>query len=125
LVRDYVLNNQGNTTPIVTDLPNTNTTDGTTVQQWSYPVGDYFDTAGNPRDAEVLFYRVAGGGHNWPGDSTSWPAWAAPVNQDFSASAEIWDFFRRHEVAAIPEPSCIWLAVLAAVVSAVWWKLKS
>jgi polyhydroxybutyrate depolymerase len=125
LVRDYVLNNQGNTTPIITDLPNTNTTDGTTVQRWSYDTGSYVDTAGNMREAEVLFYRVAGGGHNWPGDSNSWPAWAAPVNQDFSASGEIWNFFSRHEVAAIPEPGCILLGLIGLAAIGMWRYCKS
>jgi polyhydroxybutyrate depolymerase len=125
LVRDYVLNNQGNTTPIVTDLANTNTMDGTTAQKWSYDAGSYLDAAGNPREAEVLFYRVAGGGHNWPGDSPTWPAWASPVNQDFSASAEIWSFFSRHEVAAIPEPGCFLLGLVAFAIFAVNRWLKS
>jgi polyhydroxybutyrate depolymerase len=124
LVRDYVLNNQGNTTPIISDLANTNTTDGTRVQRWSYDTGSYFDPGGNSRDAEVLFYRVANGGHNWPGDSTSWPGWASPVNHDISASQEIWNFFSRHEVAAIPEPSCILLCALTSVVFVAWRALK-
>lgn len=124
LLHDYVLNNHGDTTPIVTDLPNANTTDGTTVQKWSYNVGSYIDTAGVARPAEVLHYRIQNGGHNWPGDSTSWPAWASPVNQDISASAEIWNFFSRHEVAAIPEPGCFLLGLIGLAVIAVrrYWK---
>jgi poly(3-hydroxybutyrate) depolymerase len=94
------------------------------VQKWSYEVGTYVDNGGNARDAEVLFYRVAGGGHNWPGDSTSWPAWAAPVNQDFSASQGIWNFFSRHEVAAIPEPSCLLHGCTALVVVYAWRRLN-
>jgi polyhydroxybutyrate depolymerase len=125
LLHDYVLNNQGDTTPIVTDLPNTNTMDGTTVQKWSYDVGDYIDVADNARDAEVLFYRIENGGHNWPGDSTSWPAWAAPVNQDISASAEIWSFFSRHEVAAIPEPGCFWLSLIGLTALGAWRRIRS
>jgi polyhydroxybutyrate depolymerase len=120
LVRDYVLNNQGNTSPVITDLPNANTMDGTMAQKWLYDTGTYLDVAGNPREAEVLLFRVANGGHNWPGDSTTWPAWAAPVSQDFSASAEIWSFFSRHEVAAIPEPGCLVLGFIALAVAAAW-----
>jgi polyhydroxybutyrate depolymerase len=102
IVAEYVRNNGGDATPTIVDLPNTNTTDGTTVQKWTYDGGTYLDSAGNSREAEVLLYRIAGGGHNWPGDSTAWPGWASPVNFDISASTEIWDFFSRHEVAAIP-----------------------
>jgi hypothetical protein len=102
LVQHYAVSNGGDGLPSVVDLPNINTTDGTTVQKWTYDTGTYLDGSGNAREAEVLLYRIAGGGHNWPGDSTAWPGWASPVNFDISASTEIWDFFSRHEVAAIP-----------------------
>ena len=35
----------------------------------------------------VWFYKVEGGGHDWPG------AWG---NQDINASEEIWKFFKKH-----------------------------
>jgi polyhydroxybutyrate depolymerase len=112
LLAKYVLNNGGNLTPTITNLPNTSTTDGSTVQLLSYEGGTYFDNAGNPREAEVLLYRVNGGGHSWPGDFTGWTEdWATPVNYDISASNEIWNFFSRHEVAAIPEPGALLLCV--------------
>jgi hypothetical protein len=72
---------------------------------------NYLDAAGNARPAEVLLYRIQNGGHNWPGDTTGWPGFAVPVNYDISASNEIWNFFSRHEVAAIPEPSCLVLGM--------------
>jgi polyhydroxybutyrate depolymerase len=102
VVQDYVTSNGGDPTPTVADLPNINTTDGTTVRRTSYEGDSYMDSAGNPRNSEVLFYRVQNGGHNWPGDSTTWPGWANPINYDISASSEIWNFFSRHEVALIP-----------------------
>jgi polyhydroxybutyrate depolymerase len=112
LIHEYVVNNGGSLTPNIVDLPNTNTTDGTTVQMFSYDGGAYFDKAGMAREAEVLLYRIQNGGHNWPGEFTGWPGWAFPINRDFNVSAEIWNFFSRHEVAAIPELSCLWLAFL-------------
>ena len=111
-VHDYVLNNGGDLMPTIVDLPNTNTTDGTTVQLLSYDGGNYLDQAGNARPAEVLLYRIQNGGHNWPGDATGWPGFAVPVNYDISASNEIWKFFSRHEVAAIPEPSCMVFVII-------------
>jgi polyhydroxybutyrate depolymerase len=101
-IHDYALNNGGDITPTIVDLPNSNTGDATTVQLHTYDGGDYIDTTGNAREAEVLHYRIQNGGHNWPGDSTSWPGWAAPINYDISASNEIWKFFSQHEVAVIP-----------------------
>ena len=104
VVHDHVLNNGGDTTPTIVELPNTNTTDGSTVRLISYQGGNYLDNAGNARNAEVLFYRIENGGHNWPGDFTEWPDFAGTVNRDINASSEIWNFFSRHEVAAIVEP---------------------
>jgi polyhydroxybutyrate depolymerase len=118
LVHDYVLSNGGDLTPTIADLPNTDTVDGTTVQLLTYGGGNYLDAAGNTRPAEVLLYRIQDGGHNWPGDATGWPGFAVPVNYDISASTEIWNFFSRHEVAVIPEPSCIALVVFALAICA-------
>jgi polyhydroxybutyrate depolymerase len=112
LVHDYVLNNGGDVMPTIMDLPNTNTADGTAVQLLTYDGGAYLDNAGNARPAEVLLYRIQNGGHNWPGDATGWPGFAVPVNYDISASNEIWKFFSRHEVAAIPEPGCFMLSLI-------------
>jgi len=102
VVSDYVINNGGDLTPTTVDLPNTNTTDGSTVRRVSYQGASYMDSAGNARGAEVLLYRIQNGGHNWPGDSTGWPGFAGTVNYDISASSEIWNFFSRHEVPLIP-----------------------
>jgi polyhydroxybutyrate depolymerase len=124
VVSDFVLNNGGNLTPTVADLPDTNSMDGSTAQLFSYDGGVYFDTAGNPREAEVLLYRIQNGGHNWPGDFTGWPDWASLVNRDFNASAEIWNFFSRHAVAAIPEPAGIWLVCAGVATCAVRFRRR-
>ena len=42
---------------------------------------------GSPKNNEVWFYTVNGGGHDWPG---SWG------NRDLSATEEIWKFFNHH-----------------------------
>ena len=42
---------------------------------------------GSPKNNQVWFYTVDGGGHDWPG---SWG------NRDVSATEEIWKFFNHH-----------------------------
>lgn len=42
---------------------------------------------GSPKNNQVWFYTVNGGGHDWPG---SWG------NRDVSATEEIWKFFNHH-----------------------------
>lgn len=42
---------------------------------------------------EVLHYKVANGGHTWPG---AFPIPTGITNQDIDASVEIWKFFLRH-----------------------------
>lgn len=46
------------------------------------------------RDAEVVFYKVSGAGHVWPGSSVRMRSESDPGTLD--ASAEIWKFFRSH-----------------------------
>lgn len=69
--------------PRVTELPDTDPDDGTTVR-----VLDYDDcTSGAP----VRLYVVIGGGHTWP-DSPSQSDRLGPVSREFSASQAVWDF---------------------------------
>lgn len=68
----------GDTIPVPDIAPN----DGTTSERIEYKDCD--------GDSRVVFYKVTGGGHTWPG---------APINigvtsQDFDASIEIWRFFK-------------------------------
>jgi polyhydroxybutyrate depolymerase len=70
------------------NVPNTNTTDGCTAQLIRYRQCD--------ASSEVYFYKIAGGGHTWPG---AFAIAAGPTNQDFKASTEIWEFFKRHKLA--------------------------
>src|SRR3954468_9123508 len=67
--------------PIVTTLPNINTSDGSTVEHRVYNNGKNGST--------VELYKVLGGSHSWPGA----PGNTAGTNKDFSASKEIWRFF--------------------------------
>jgi polyhydroxybutyrate depolymerase len=98
LLPGYVTRNGGSFTPSITNLPDLITVDGSTVQLHAYRGSPYLDNSGDSREAEVLFYRIQNGGHSWPSGSIG----SMPINYDISASAEIWKFFSRHEVAAIP-----------------------
>ena len=45
-------------------------------------------------DTEMVFYKIFNGGHTWPGS----PINVGVTNQDFHASAEIWNFFNRYQL---------------------------
>ncbi|MGC5258260.1 alpha/beta hydrolase family esterase [Gordonia sp. DT218] len=49
-------------------------------------------------DSSVELYTIIGGGHNWPGGDPALAATAitGPITSSISATAIIWDFFRKH-----------------------------
>jgi len=71
-------------TPTITNLPNINTTDGSTVQQHLYA------NCGDGSSVELL--KVLPGGHTWPGLP------GANTNRDIIAEKEIWRFFSQHNL---------------------------
>src|SRR5262249_18202752 len=59
--------------------------------------------SGCANNAEVDFYLISGGGHNWPGVTGTIPEQiAGRVNMDINASEEIWAFFKRHTLSERP-----------------------
>jgi polyhydroxybutyrate depolymerase len=62
--------------------------DGTTLTRFDYP--------GCRGGGDVRFFRVGGGGHNWPGAPVAYPAWTGRQSREIEASEEIVDFFARH-----------------------------
>ncbi len=72
------------------DQPNTVVSDNSTVTQFNY--------TGCDDGHEVLFYRINGGGHNWPGGwlPAGFPH-LLPINMDIHASVIAWNFFQRHK----------------------------
>ncbi|MBP6730527.1 MAG: T9SS type A sorting domain-containing protein [Chitinophagales bacterium] len=74
----------------VVNYPNTNTSDGSTVQRTRYT-----DCTSN---TEVVLYKITGGGHTWPNALIDVPT-SGPTNRDFDASQEIWDFFNRYTLS--------------------------
>ena len=77
----------------VTEIENSNTTDESTVTLIEY--------AACNDEMEVLFYRINGGGHSWPGGG-SVPSFLGAVNQDIDASSEILSFFKRNPPVESP-----------------------
>jgi polyhydroxybutyrate depolymerase len=73
--------NQCSTTPITTNVPNTNTTDMCTAERFLY-------TGGN-NGSTVEFFKITPGAHTWPGA----PITIGVTNRDINASVEIWRFF--------------------------------
>lgn len=84
VIKKWSKHNACNMAPITTSLANTNLTDGSTVVHYKYING----TSG----ANVELYRVDGGSHSWPGGANV----ISGTNQDFSATQEIWRFFRQY-----------------------------
>jgi len=72
--------------PAVTNVPDTNMNDGSTVE-WSFFEGD-IDCA------TVEHYKVIGGAHDWPG------AWG---NMDINADALIWNFVSKYDLNGLIE----------------------
>jgi polyhydroxybutyrate depolymerase len=56
------------------------------------------------RHAEVVLYRVTGGGHTWPGSEAFIPLepFLGPVTFEIDASELIWRFFDRHRLPGPP-----------------------
>lgn len=77
--------------PILTTVPDVNTTDGSTAERFDYMNCD--------AATSVVFYKITGGGHTWPGSIIM----LAGTNKDFNASREIWMFFRQYQHPDFPE----------------------
>lgn len=81
-VNDYWTNyNNTYATPTITQLPNINSSDGSTVEHHTWENGDGC--------VSVEHFKVLGGGHDWPGSFG---------NMDIDASAEIWNFVSKYNL---------------------------
>lgn len=86
LVNFWVQQNYCLPDPQIIQIPDIDPTDGCTAEQHIYNSED--------SSTSVEFFKITGGGHSWPG---------APINinitnMDFSASIEIWRFFRQYSL---------------------------
>ena len=91
LVKHWVIYNQCNAIPTFTALPDINTTDNCTAEHYVYEGG----TSGST----VEFYKIINGGHTWP--RSVYSAIGVNTNKDFSASKEIWRFFRKYSLNSL------------------------
>jgi len=86
-VLSYWVNfNNCNATPVVTDVPNTNLTDGCTAVHYKY--------SGGTNGVDVEHYKIIDGGHTWPGSIFT----IGVTNNDFIASKKIWQFFLQYDI---------------------------
>jgi polyhydroxybutyrate depolymerase len=74
--------------PATTDVPDTNTDDGSTAQLYEY-------TSCND-GTKVEFYKITNGGHTWPEGLVE--TGAGNTNRDFNATAVIWEFFSQYQL---------------------------
>ncbi len=79
----WIRNNKCPEEPIITELPDINTTDNTTTEIIKYGPCD--------NQTEVIHYKIQNGGHTWPRLNAT----AAGTSRDFDASQVIWDFFSK------------------------------
>lgn len=73
--------------PVVTEFPDTDPQDTTTVTQRTYGPGRC--------GAEVVLIEIAGGGHTWPGRPPP-VRFLGASTRDVSANDLLWTFFQRH-----------------------------
>ena len=71
----WIVHNDVDTVPALTNVPNTNTSDGSSVVLYHYVNGEDM--------VEIEHYKVVGGGHGWPGKFG---------NMDMDANSVIWNF---------------------------------
>ena len=86
-VLDYWINhNNSNTTPTIINVPDINTSDGSTVEHMLYYGGD--------NDVMVEHFKITGGDHTWSGSAIP----QVGTNYDIDASVEIWKFFSKYDI---------------------------
>ena len=73
--------NQTDTSPITSNLPNINTSDGSTVKLYQYKKGN--------NNVEIEHYKIINGGHDWPGTYG---------NMDIDANSLIWRFVSKFDI---------------------------
>lgn len=86
LVTYWAQYNNCSMVPVITQIPDIDPTDGCTAELQVFNNGD--------SGCRVELFKIMGGGHTWPGASFN----IGITNMDFSASAEIWRFFRQYDI---------------------------
>lgn len=87
VVKKWQLYNLCSASPLTYSVPNINLLDNSTAVKYVYLNGQ--------NNSSVELFKVTNGSHSWPGGA----AVIANTNQDFSASVEIWSFFRQYQLS--------------------------
>jgi polyhydroxybutyrate depolymerase len=88
-IKFWVTHNKCTASPQVTQLPDKDPSDGTTVRVETY--------GGCQDSVAVVLYAVEGGGHTWPGGlQYASKSRIGKTSRDFDASEVIWQFFQEH-----------------------------
>ncbi len=74
--------------PVITNIENTNTQDGSTVELHSWLNGE--------NEVSVVHYKVLGGGHSYPNLNPS--SSKGYENGDIDSNSEIWNFLSRYDI---------------------------
>jgi polyhydroxybutyrate depolymerase len=93
VVKYWRVKNGCNPTATFSNVPNTNTSDGCTVEHYQYKNGAL--------GSSVELYKVINGGHTWPG----FPFGGVGTNMDINASKEIWRFFNKYSLMTLTNVS--------------------
>jgi polyhydroxybutyrate depolymerase len=87
VVKKWSTHDNCNSSLTTFSVPNISTSDNSNVVHYVY--------SGGTSGSSVELYKVYGGSHSWPG---AYPVFAN-TNEDFSASVEIWRFFRKYKLS--------------------------
>jgi polyhydroxybutyrate depolymerase len=105
--------NNCNPTPNITQLPDIDPTDGSTVEHHVYDLGD--------NGVTVEHFKIIGGGHTWPGST----AGNARTNFDINASEEIWNFLSRYDDEGVPTYLAFMEVILTNRTVRIDWAINS
>jgi polyhydroxybutyrate depolymerase len=95
LINFWKTNNNCLLSNLPINLPDIDQSDSSTVTLFNY--------SNCSCNSDVMFYKVNGGGHTWPGvEITLYEIIAGQTNEDFQASEELWNFFNTHTLCTTP-----------------------
>ena len=80
----WATSNNTDVLPIITQITDINTTDGSNVERHSWINGDGCVT--------VEELKIINGGHDWPSPLSNW------ANQDINANVEVWNFVSKYDM---------------------------
>ena len=80
----WINNNNTDITPIITQIPNSNVSDGSTVERYSWQNGNGC--------VSIEELKIISGDHDWPSPLSFW------ANQDIDANVELWNFLSKFDM---------------------------